>query len=292
MPFDPGDDEVTDPFAREFIGLPPLPVQGDSGTEGAGTVQAVPQVDEHIASANETQDDGLMVAESAAGVILCVTINADRPEVHTAPEFGLEIVMPPRSLRSWVRDSVLDLGLEVQELPIEMRAGPGGFMTPEERERAESAREAYEALDHYVPSVPKEALWTPSGQPTALLGAVAEALRDPALMARLAAAFDAVRFGSEGRRGPKFASPHEMNVRMDSGEPVYITESAPLPPGLASVECSCGRLSMDGLQPYAALRMAAEHVRGEVEDQVRDLERFPMSEPTVPAPSTTIYDES
>ena len=276
-------DGIDDPVVREILGL--------DNPVGAGRADVSGDPD---SAGRQPQAglgfDPLQIATWVAGVVLAVAMNDEEPDVHTPPPRGVEIGVPQLPVHVPLHRAITELGLDAVPPPLGGGAvgGPHGFGAADAPDEPRGFVPA-EMLDErrgfvppgmlagapadprFIVTVPEAVLWN-KGAPTPLLGAVADGLTSPEMMAVIRAAIDAVRFGADAGTGTRAAVKHAVEVKTEDGRDVFISEFRPAP-GPAYAWCSCGFPKSGPFAAEDALTVAATHLRMEIEEQLRQLQR-------------------
>ena len=196
----------------------------------------------------------LDIALDAGSVVLAAAISDERRAAHFDGSWEERII--PIGRGPQVRDAIAALGL-----PVDDREPP-----PHRAPR--------------IRTVPAEALWNGPGQPSKLLGAVCEALTDPAMMELVARAVELVRFGAPAAGGERAAVAHNVDVAPSGAPPGAAMRllAAGADGQTAEVSCPCGFSSGGPIPAREALTRAAVHVRLEIETRLRLLSIAAMRE--------------
>ena len=189
--------------------------------------------------------DGVETATMVASTVLAGAITDERRPGQFSGAFEIW-TCPPEAIEP-VRNAIGALGLPVDRRPIPP-GQPG-----------------------YLRGVPREAIEI-DGQPSAMVAAIADALRDDELMQLIGTAMEHVRFGRESTVGRRGAVVHSIRVEPADGEALQIGSGAPVP--WARVLCPCGT-NTELMPGREALVFAGVHVRLEIEAALQLLGQQP-----------------
>ena len=204
----------------------------------AASAQSGPGEQQQERPERELSVDGVEIATMVTSAVLGGAITDERRPGEFSGAFDLW-TCPPDAVEV-VREAIATLGLPADRRPV-----PPG--TP-----------------GYLRGVPREAIELNAG-PAPLVAAVAEGLRDRALLEMIGTAMARVRFGGESTVGHRGAVLHTVRVEPDGDAPLQLGRDTEPPDARAT--CPCG--ADTGLLPgREALIFASVHMRLEIEAEL------------------------